>query len=60
LFVETLHEVNDKLAQGYYFFTDIKKEGIALYELKGHTLAEPKNLSEKNGKNYRRNFLSMD
>ena len=44
-FVETLHEVNDKLAQGYYFFTDIKKEGIALYELKGHTLAEPKLLT---------------
>ncbi len=46
-FVETLHEVNDKLAQGYYFFTDIKKEGIALYELKGHTLAEPKLLTPK-------------
>jgi len=56
-FVETLHEVNDKLAQGYYFFTDIKKEGIALYELKGHTLAEPKNLSEKNAKKLSEKFL---
>jgi predicted nucleotidyltransferase/HEPN domain-containing protein len=58
-FVETLHEVNDKLAQGYYFFTDIKKEGIALYELKGHTLAEPKNLSEKNAKKLSDRHLSL-
>jgi predicted nucleotidyltransferase/HEPN domain-containing protein len=57
-FVETLEEVNDKLAQGYYFFTDIKKEGIALYELKGHTLAEPKNLSEKNAKKLSEKFLA--
>ena len=58
-FVETLHEVNDKLAQGYYFFTDIKKEGIALYELKGHALAEPKNLSEKNAKKLSDRHLSL-
>jgi predicted nucleotidyltransferase/HEPN domain-containing protein len=58
-FVETLHEVNDKLAQGYYFFTDIKKEGIALYELKGHTLAEPKNLSEKDAKKLSDRHLSL-
>jgi len=57
-FVETLHEVNDKLAQGYYFFTDIKTEGIALYELKGHTLAEPKNLSEREANALSKKFLA--
>lgn len=35
--VHTLDEVNNALAQGQYFFSDIIKEGIALYELKGAT-----------------------
>lgn len=44
--VHSLDEVNDALAKGQYFFTDIKREGIALYELKGTgPLAEPKPLS---------------
>lgn len=44
--VHTLTEVNDALAKGQYFFTDIKREGIALYELKGSKpLAEPKELT---------------
>ncbi|QLC25665.1 HEPN domain-containing protein [Parasphingopyxis algicola] len=33
--VHTLGEVNNALAQGQYFFSDIFHEGIALYELKG-------------------------
>ena len=33
--VHTLAEVNNALAQGQYFFSDIIREGIALYELKG-------------------------
>ncbi|WP_291051991.1 HEPN domain-containing protein [Hyphomonas sp.] len=35
--VHTMDEVNDALRQGQYFFTDIIKEGIALYDLKGST-----------------------
>lgn len=35
--VHTLDEVNNALAQGQYFFSDIINEGIALYELKGAT-----------------------
>lgn len=35
--VHTLDEVNNALAQGQYFFSDIIKEGIALYDLKGST-----------------------
>ena len=35
--VHTMEEVNDALRQGQYFFTDIIKEGIALYDLKGST-----------------------
>ena len=43
--VHTLDEVNNALAQGQYFFSDIRREGIALHELKGHTLAEAKPLT---------------
>jgi uncharacterized protein len=35
--VHTMDEVNSALAQGQYFFTDIIREGIALYDLKGST-----------------------
>jgi len=35
--VHTMEEVNTALRQGQYFFTDIIKEGIALYDLKGST-----------------------
>jgi HEPN domain-containing protein len=35
--VHTMDEVNSALSQGQYFFTDIIKEGIALYDLKGST-----------------------
>ncbi len=33
--VHTLDEVNNKLNQGQYFFSDIIREGVALYDLKG-------------------------
>ena len=45
--VHTLDEINNALAQGQYFFSDIRNEGVALYELKGHTLAEAKPLTAK-------------
>ena len=44
--VHTLSDVNDNLAKGQYFFTDIKHEGIALHDLKGsRRLCDQKNLS---------------
>lgn len=44
--VHTLDEVNRALSDGQYFFSDIRKDGIALYELKGQkTLAEAKPLT---------------
>ena len=43
--VHTLAEVNDALAKGQYFFSDITREGIALYELPGHKLVDPKPLT---------------
>ncbi|MEC3912590.1 nucleotidyltransferase and HEPN domain-containing protein [Sphingobium sp. CR2-8] len=40
--VHTLQEVNDALAHGRYFFMDIAKDGIALYERDDVELHQPK------------------
>ncbi len=40
--VHTLHEVNDGLAHGRYFFMDVVRDGIALYESDSTELHEPK------------------
>lgn len=40
--VHTLHEVNEGLAHGRYFFMDIAKDGIALYQADDTELHSPK------------------
>ena len=40
--VHTLAEVNDGLAHGRYFFMDVARDGIALYQSEGTELHEPK------------------
>jgi len=35
--VHTMDEVNNALGEGQYFFSDIIREGVALYDLKGST-----------------------
>ena len=40
--VHSLDEVNAGLSQGRYFFIDVARDGIALYEADGRELAEPK------------------
>lgn len=40
--VHTLQEVNDGLAHGRYFFMDVAKEGIALYQLDDTALHTPR------------------
>jgi predicted nucleotidyltransferase len=44
--VHALDEVNDQLARGRPFFSDIARDGIMLYEAPGHPLAKPKDLTE--------------
>jgi len=43
--VHTLDEVNQGLTRGEYFWVDIARDGIALYELAGVALATPKPLT---------------
>ncbi len=45
ILVHTLDDVNTALVEGQYFFTDIKREGIVLYESDKRELAEPGNLT---------------
>ncbi|EUB98199.1 HEPN domain protein [Rhizobium sp. CF080] len=42
--VHSRREVNTYLKEGQYFFSDIRKEGIVLYELDDEPLAEPQAL----------------
>lgn len=44
--VHTLEKVNNALAEGHYFFSDIVREGIALYDLKGSSpFATPRSMT---------------
>jgi predicted nucleotidyltransferase/HEPN domain-containing protein len=45
LIVHSLEDVNDKLRMGRYFFVDIVRDGIVLFEEPGVPFAEPKALS---------------
>lgn len=42
IIVHDLAEVNQALGRGEYFWTDIARDGVILYELPGHPLATPK------------------
>ncbi len=43
--VHTLSEVNQALERGEYFWVDIVRDGVALYELPNHAFATPKPLT---------------
>lgn len=45
IIVHSLDEVNRALSRGEYFWVDIARDGIALYELPCHALATPKPLT---------------
>lgn len=45
IIVHTLGDVNRALSRGEYFWVDILRDGISLYELPGHALAAPKPLT---------------
>ncbi|WP_278392244.1 HEPN domain-containing protein [Sphingobium yanoikuyae] len=45
IIVHTLQEVNQALSRGEYFWVDIARDGIILYELPGNALATPQPLT---------------
>lgn len=65
IIVHTLDEVNQALSRGEYFWTDIARDGIVLYELPGSTLATPQPLTaadayEMASKYFRDQLKSLD
>lgn len=48
--IEPIDRVNDDLEKSQYFFSDIKKEGIVLYDSGEFELSEPQELDEKKRK----------
>ncbi len=45
IIVHSLQDVNQSLMRGEYFWVDIARDGILLYDLPGHALATPKPLT---------------
>ncbi|WP_413206800.1 HEPN domain-containing protein [Rhodospirillum sp. A1_3_36] len=58
--VHSISDVNDKLSEGHYFFTDIKTDGIALYERKGaRKLAKAKILTPERHAEISRGYFDL-
>ncbi len=47
IIVHTMAEVNQALTRGEYFWTDILRDGVTLYELPGHPFAQPRPMTAK-------------
>ncbi len=47
LIAESIETVNNALTRGHYFFTDIKKEGVLLYDTGEFQLARPRKLDPR-------------
>ena len=59
LIVHGAREVNNYLADGQYFFVDILREGVVLYELDDRPLAEPKHLESADALRVAKEHVSL-
>lgn len=63
LIIHSLDDVNDQLAQGRYFFADIVREGVVLFEEPDHPFADPQPLPSdaalKEAEKYYRDRMEM-
>lgn len=65
IIVHTLDEVNKALQRGEYFWVDIVRDGVLIYELPNHALTAPKPLTATDAyalarRYYDENFSSVD
>ena len=58
LIVHDIADVNHQLEQGWFFFSDVKKDGIVLYDSGRHKLAEAKPRSANQRRVYARECFS--
>ncbi|WP_341633295.1 HEPN domain-containing protein [Sphingomonas agri] len=57
LIYHSLDDVNEKLRLGRYFFIDILKEGILLFDEHGHAFVEPRELSPREALDESRDYF---
>ncbi|MFC3162873.1 nucleotidyltransferase and HEPN domain-containing protein [Ciceribacter thiooxidans] len=57
LIVHSRREVNTALYDGQYFFVDIRRDGIVLYQLDDEPLAEPKQLTAADAYEISKNYF---
>ena len=50
IIVHTLADVNQAISRGEYFWTDITRDGVVLYDLPGHPLATPRPMTPQEAK----------
>ena len=58
IIVHALQEVNQALSRGEYFWVDIARDGIALYELPGSALVSPQPLTAADAYEMAREYLA--
>lgn len=59
LVIETIQRVNKELEKSQYFFSDIKNEGIMLYDNEEFTLAEPRELDWEERKEMAKDYFEQ-
>jgi predicted nucleotidyltransferase/HEPN domain-containing protein len=52
LIVHDIEDINQQLEKGFYFFSDVKREGILLYDSQRFKLADAKQLSVEERRDY--------
>nr|WP_314432322.1 HEPN domain-containing protein [uncultured Brevundimonas sp.] len=58
IIVHTMAEVNQALTRGEYFWTDILRDGVVLYQLPGNAFAQPKPMSASEAREAARRHFS--
>lgn len=58
IIVHTMAEVNQALTRGEYFWTDILRDGVVLYELPGHPFAQPQPMTPKQAVTMAQDYLT--
>jgi predicted nucleotidyltransferase/HEPN domain-containing protein len=58
LIVHDIEDINQQLEKGFYFFSDVKREGIMLYDSQRFRLADAKQLSVEERRQYAQECFS--
>lgn len=59
IIVHDLAEVNQALGRGEYFWTDIARDGVILYDLPGHPLATPKPMTPRDAASMAQGYFDI-